>query len=52
MGFSGGVVSGRANYTAPRSGILGFLASLPLFVKIAVPVIIVLIIILIVVIVL
>lgn len=52
VGFSGGVVSGRANYTAPRPGILGFLASLPLFVKIAVPVIIVLIIILIVVIVL
>lgn len=48
VGFSGGVVSGRANYTAPRSGILGFIASLPLFLKIAIPVIIVLAIILIV----
>ena len=41
-------MSGRANYTAPRSGILGFIASLPLFLKIAIPVIIVLAIILIV----
>lgn len=39
VGFSGGVVSGRANYTAP-SGVRGFLAGLPLAVKIAVPVLV------------
>ena len=39
VGFSGGVMSGRANYTAPKTG----LAAVPLFVKIAVPVIVVLI---------
>ena len=39
VGFSGGVMSGRANYTAPKTG----LAGVPLFVKIAVPIIVVLI---------
>ena len=48
VGFSGGVMSGRAQYAAPRGGILGALASLPLFVKIAVPVIVVLIVVLVV----
>ncbi|WP_165173215.1 hypothetical protein, partial [Adlercreutzia sp. ZJ242] len=44
VGFSGGVMSGRAQYAAPRSGLVGLWASLPLFVKIAIPVIVVLVI--------
>ena len=39
VGFSGGVVSGRGNYTAAPSGIFGVLAGLPLAVKIAIPVV-------------
>ncbi|WP_165053927.1 hypothetical protein [Adlercreutzia sp. ZJ305] len=46
VGFSGGVMSGRAQYAAPRSGLMGLWAGLPLVVKIAVPVIVVLVIVL------
>ncbi|MDO4289693.1 MAG: hypothetical protein Q4C41_00490 [Eggerthellaceae bacterium] len=48
VGFSGGVMSGRAQYAAPKGGIRGAFASLPLFVKIAIPVIVALVIVLVV----
>lgn len=43
VGFSGGVMSGRADYTAPRGG-----GGVPLFLKIAIPVIVVLLVVIIV----
>lgn len=41
VGLSGGVMSGRANYTPARGGVLGALAGLPLPVKIIVPILVV-----------